>query len=94
MEKSAVAAHPAVCAQGSGNFRRSRVHQEKLKQKAGADCFAQAFLQASEPSGLPHFAQVFLESWLESPLPQLPQWAKVGDRLRLRRVRVSRMYFI
>ena len=37
MEKSAVAAHTAVRAQGSGNFRRSRVHQEKLKQKAGAD---------------------------------------------------------
>jgi hypothetical protein len=38
--------------------------------------------------------QVFFESWLESPLPQLPQWAKVGERLRLRSVRVSRMYFI
>ena len=37
MEKSAVAAHPAICAQGTGNFRRNRVHQEKLKQKAGAD---------------------------------------------------------
>jgi hypothetical protein len=24
----------------------------------------------------------------------LPQWAKVGERLRLRSVRVSRMYFI
>jgi len=51
-------------------------------------------LQASEPSGFPHFVQVFFESWLESPLPQLPQWAKVGERLRLRSVRVSRMYFI
>ena len=51
-------------------------------------------MQASEPSGFPHFVQVFFESWLESPLPQLPQWAKVGERLRLRSVRVSRMYFI
>jgi hypothetical protein len=34
------------------------------------------------------------ELWLVESLPQLPQWAKVGDRLRLRRVRVSRMYFI
>jgi len=37
VEESAVAAHTAIRAQGSGNFRRSRVHQEKLKQKAGAD---------------------------------------------------------
>ena len=37
MEESAVAAHTAIRAQGSGNFRRSRVHQEKLKQKAGTD---------------------------------------------------------
>jgi hypothetical protein len=31
---------------------------------------------------------------LVESLPQLPQWAKVGERLRLRSVRVSRMYFI
>ena len=51
-------------------------------------------MQASEPSGFPHFEHVFFESWLESLLPQLPQWAKVGERLRLSRVRVSRMNFI
>ena len=47
MEESAVATHPAISAQGSGNFGRYRVHQEKLKQKtvaddersAPADCF-------------------------------------------------------
>ena len=49
MEKSAVAAHPAICAQGSGNFRRSRVHQEKLKQKAGADDKGQHRLIISSP---------------------------------------------
>jgi hypothetical protein len=37
MKKGAVTAHSATCAQGTGNFRRNRVHQEKLKQKAGAD---------------------------------------------------------
>lgn len=55
---------------------------------------AQAFLQASEPSGFPHFEQVFLELGLEALLPQLPQWAKVSERLRLSRVRVSRINFM
>ena len=37
MKESAIAAHPAIRAQGLHNLRRNRVHQEKLKQKAGAD---------------------------------------------------------
>ena len=37
MKKGAVTAHPATCAQGLGDFRGNRVHQEKLKQKADAD---------------------------------------------------------
>ena len=37
MKKCAVTAHPAIRAQGLGDFSRNRVHQEKLKQKAGAD---------------------------------------------------------
>jgi hypothetical protein len=47
VEKSAVAAHSATCAQGTGNFRRNRVHQEKLKQKAGADDNGQHRLMVS-----------------------------------------------
>ena len=37
MKESAIAAHPAIRAQGLHKLRRNRVHQEKLKQKAGAD---------------------------------------------------------
>ena len=37
MKESAIAAHPAIRAQGLHNLRRIRVHQEKLKQKAGTD---------------------------------------------------------
>jgi hypothetical protein len=37
VEESAVTAHSAIRAQGLGDLRRKRVHQEKLKQKAGAD---------------------------------------------------------
>jgi len=37
VKKGAIAAHPAIRAQGLGDFRRNRVHQEKLKQKADAD---------------------------------------------------------
>ena len=37
MEKGAVTAHSAIRAQGLGDFRGNRVHQEKLKQKADAD---------------------------------------------------------
>jgi hypothetical protein len=37
MKEGAVAAHTAISAKGTGNFRGSSVHQEKLKQKAGAD---------------------------------------------------------
>ena len=47
MEKSAVAAHPAICAQGLGDLSRNRVHQEKLKQKAGADDNGQHRLMVS-----------------------------------------------
>ena len=37
MKKGAVTAHPTIRAQGLGDFRGNRVHQEKLKQKADAD---------------------------------------------------------
>jgi hypothetical protein len=47
VEKSAVAAHPAVRAQGLRNLGRNRVHQEKLKQKAGADDNGQHRLMVS-----------------------------------------------
>jgi hypothetical protein len=49
VEKSAVAAHPAICAQGLGDLSRNRVHQEKLKQKAGADDNGQHRLIISSP---------------------------------------------
>ena len=49
MEESAVAAHPAICTQRLRNLRRNRVHQEKLKQKAGADDNAQHRLIISSP---------------------------------------------
>jgi len=48
VEKSAVAAHPAICAQGLRNLRRNRIHQEKLKQKAGADDNGQHRLMVSK----------------------------------------------
>jgi hypothetical protein len=34
VNKGAITAHPAIRAQGLGDFRRNRVHREKLKQKA------------------------------------------------------------
>ena len=37
MKEGAITAHSAIATKGSGNFRGSSVHQEKLKQKAGAD---------------------------------------------------------
>jgi hypothetical protein len=37
VKKGAIAAHPAIRAQGLGDFRRNWVHREKLKQKADAD---------------------------------------------------------
>ena len=50
MKKGAVAAHPAIRAQGLGDFRRNRVHREKLKQKAGADDKGQHRLIVSSPA--------------------------------------------
>jgi hypothetical protein len=49
VEQSAVATHTAICAQGLRNLRRNRVHQEKLKQKAGADDNGQHRLIISSP---------------------------------------------
>jgi hypothetical protein len=37
VEESAIAAHSTIGAQGLGDFSRNRVHQEMIKQKAGAD---------------------------------------------------------
>jgi len=47
VKKGAITAHPAICAQGLRNLGRNRVHQEKLKQKAGADDNGQHRLMVS-----------------------------------------------